>query len=58
MKTRDLIIAIIGFVLLIIGFIILAIEPVASTRFFVGGLISWLGIIFLWKTLTRKQFSK
>ena len=58
MEKRELITATIGIILIIIGFIILAIIPDASTRFFFGGVILWLGIIILGKTLTRKQFPK
>jgi hypothetical protein len=58
MEKRELITTTIGIILIIIGLILLAIVPDATTRFFVGGVIVWLGIIFLGKTLTRKQFSK
>jgi hypothetical protein len=54
MKKRELIIATIGIILIIIGLIILAIVPDVSTRFFVGGLITWLGVILLARTLFRK----
>jgi hypothetical protein len=46
--------ATIGIVMIIIGLIILAIVPDVSTRFFVGFLIVWLGVIFLGRTLIRK----
>jgi F0F1-type ATP synthase assembly protein I len=53
MEKRELIIATIGIVLIIIGLIILVIVPDVSTRFFVGGLITWLGVILLARTLFR-----
>jgi hypothetical protein len=54
MEKRELIIATIGIVLIIIGLVILTIVPDASTRFFVGGLITWVGVILLARALFRR----
>lgn len=58
MERREMITATIGIIIIIIGLIILAIVPDASTRFFVGGLIVWFGIIILGQTLTKEKYSK
>jgi uncharacterized membrane protein HdeD (DUF308 family) len=58
MEKREVIPAIIGIIMIIIGLIIVAIVPDASTRFFVGMLVTWLGVILLGGTLTRKKFSR
>jgi multisubunit Na+/H+ antiporter MnhG subunit len=54
MEKRELIIATIGVIFIIIGLIILAIVPDVSTRFFVGGLITWLGVILLARALFKR----
>jgi len=54
MEKRELIIATIGIVLIIIGLVILTIVHDLSTRFFVGGLITWLGVILLARALFRR----
>ena len=41
--------------MIIFGLIIHAILPDVSTRFFVGGLTTWLGGIFLEKALTKNN---
>jgi uncharacterized membrane protein len=58
MEKRELIVAIFGITLIIIGLTILPIEPDVSTRFFVGFLITWLGVTLLARTLFRRQSSK
>jgi F0F1-type ATP synthase assembly protein I len=58
MERRELVIATIGIILIISGLIISGIVPDASTRFFVGFLIVWLGVILLARTLFRRQSSK
>ena len=54
MEKRELITGTIGITLIIIGIIILAIVPDASTRFFLGAVISFLGIIILGYTIKKK----
>jgi len=54
MEKRELITGTIGITLIIIGIIILAIVPDASTRFFLGAMISFLGIIILGYTIKKK----
>ncbi len=54
MEKRKLITSIIGIVLIIIGLISCIIFPDASSRFFIGGLITWLGVIFLAGTFLKK----
>jgi uncharacterized membrane protein len=58
MEKRDLIIAAIGIILIILGLIICVIVPDASTRFFAGFLIVWLGVILLARTLFKVEHSK
>jgi hypothetical protein len=58
MEKRAVISAIIGIIMIITGLIIVAIVPDASTRFFVGLLVTWLGVILLGRTLTRGEFSQ
>ena len=55
---KKILIITIGSILIILGLIILAIIPDASTKFFVGVLITWLGIIILGKTITKGKFPK
>ena len=54
MEKREMITGTIGITLIIIGMIILAIIPEASTRFFLGAIITWLGIIILGYTIKKK----
>jgi len=54
MEKRELVSSAIGIILIIIGMIILAIVPDASTRFFLGAMISFLGIIILGYSIKKK----
>lgn len=54
MKKGEMVTVIIGIILIITGMVILVIVADASTRFFVGAMISFLGIIILGTTLKRK----
>jgi hypothetical protein len=58
MGKRELITSTVGIILIVMGLLILAIIPEASTKFFVGVLITWLGIIILGKTLNKEYFRK
>jgi len=58
MEKRELIIATIGVILITLGLIISGIVPDALTRFFVGFLIVWLGVILLASTLFKRHNSK
>jgi hypothetical protein len=58
MVKRGLITSTIGIILIILGLMILAFMTEVSTKFFVGGLLTWLGIIIIGRTLTKKKISK
>ena len=54
MEKRELITATFGIILILIGLLIIAIVSDASTRFFLGAMISFWGIIILGYTIKKK----
>ena len=54
MEKRELITATIGILLIVIGLIILVIVSDASTRFFLGAMLSFWGIIILGYMIKKK----